>query len=559
MTKWYDNAIIYQVYPRSFQDSDNDGLGDLRGLINRLDHIKSLGVNTIWLNPVLTSPQVDNGYDVSNYYTIDSKFGDMPTMTELIEKAHQLGLHVLMDFVLNHTSDQHPWFQDALKSPNSLFRDYYIWQKTDNGLPPNNWGSFFGGSVWQEHPTEPGAYYFHLFDKHMPDLNWRNPEVREAMIEVAKFWVEKGIDGLRLDAFIHIAKGNLRQNYPTDSTQPVVAEPMFANLPNVVTYLQEFINELRKINSDLFILGEGASADPNLAALYTRKTNGRALCDAIVSFRNLPKKKKTATSLSTTLQLPQPEVLDVASLPVSIVEWQTTLAQTTQPTLYFSNHDLPRMATAYGDPQYPAESLKTLATMLYLQKGIPIIYYGEELGLKSAELTRFSAFQDQTVTDLEQQVPEGQKQAVLKALSQVHKTAARQAMSWDQSSNNGFSTHEPWLRVAPASTTVAQQDQDANSILNYYRALLKLKQSSLFSKGEFYLLNSSMKTIMFTRKFHGQVGLVVTNLSDQERTVTLPNFSLGQPVLTTGEWQQKAEELRLQPWSSVVFVNSSVQ
>ena len=392
----------------------------------------------------------------------------------------------------------------------------------------------------------------------MPDLNWRNPEVREAMIEVAKFWVEKGIDGLRLDAFIHIAKGNLRQNYPTDSTQPVVAEPMFANLPNVVTYLQEFINELRKINADLFILGEGASADPNLAALYTRKTNGRALCDAIVSFRNLPKKKKTATSLSTTLQLPQPEVLDVASLPVSIVEWQTTLAQTTQPTLYFSNHDLPRMATAYGDPQYPTESLKTLATMLYLQKGIPIIYYGEELGLKSAELTRFSAFQDQTVTDLEQQVPEGQKQAVLKALSKVHKTAARQAMSWDQSSNNGFSTHEPWLRVAPASTTVAQQESNQDSILNFYRRLLKLKQQSAFAIGDFELLNAPTSVIMYQRKSTDQSSLVITNLSQQEQTVTLPYKLTEQPQLITGNWQFKERELLLGPWASVVFVSQNL-
>lgn len=555
MTEWYDQAIVYQVYPRSFQDSNNDGIGDLRGLINRLDYIKALGVNTIWLNPVFTSPQVDNGYDVSNYYTIDPKFGDMSTMNELIEKAHQLGLHVMMDFVLNHTSDQHPWFQDALKGPNSLFRDYYIWERTENGLPPNNWGSFFGGSVWTEHPSEPGSYYFHLFDQHMPDLNWKNPEVREAMIEVAKFWVEKGVDGLRLDAFIHIAKGTLTQNYPTQSNEPVVAEPMFANLPNVVTYLQEFINELRKINPDLFILGEGASADPNLAALYTRETGGNKLCDAIVSFRNLPKKRVPATAVQNQFKLPQREALDVANLPVSIVEWQTVLAQTTQPTLYFSNHDLPRMATVYGDEDYPLESIKTLATMLYLQKGVPIIYYGEELGLKSAELTRFSAFQDQSVAELGKKVPADQKEAVLTSLSQIHKTAARQAMPWDQSANNGFSEHEPWLRVTQKQTTVAEQETDPDSILNFYRALLKLKQKPLFATGSFQLLNSPESVIMYQRNSDQQVAVVVTNLSRQAQKVQLPEGTVGQSQLATGEWHLTGQELSLGAWSSIVFVS----
>ncbi|WP_125605411.1 glycoside hydrolase family 13 protein [Lapidilactobacillus bayanensis] len=554
MTKWYDNAIIYQVYPRSFQDSNNDGLGDLRGVIQRLDYIKALGVNTIWLNPVFTSPQVDNGYDVSNYYTIDPKFGDMATMTELIDKAHALGLHVLLDFVLNHTSDKHPWFQDALKSPNSLFRDYYIWEKTTNGLPPDNWGSFFGGSVWAEHPSEPGSYYFHLFDQHMPDLNWKNPEVREAMIEVAKFWVEKGVDGLRLDAFIHIAKGNLHQNYPTDSDEPVVAEPMFANLPNVVTYLQEFVQELRKINPNLYILGEGASADPNLAALYTRPVAGSALCDAIVSFRNLPKQARPQTKVEQQWHLRQQEKLDLAALPDSIVTWQTVLAQTTEPVLYFSNHDMPRMATVYADPEAQEQSLKTLATMLYLQKGAPIIYYGEELGLTNVELTRFAAFQDNTVAALKDQVPAAEQSAVLKDLSQTHKTAARQVMPWDDTPNQGFSKHEPWLRVKGKQTSVAEQEQDSDSVLNFYRSLLRLKQTALFMKGDFCLLNSPAKTIVFTRELNGKVGLVLTNLSAQSVAVSLPDLSLGKPELAVGHWQITDSELQLAPWSSAVFM-----
>ncbi|WP_261807085.1 alpha-glucosidase [Lapidilactobacillus luobeiensis] len=559
MKQWYENAIIYQVYPRSFQDSDNDGLGDLQGLLDRLDYIKSLGVNTIWLNPVFTSPQVDNGYDVSNYFTVDPHFGTMATMDALIQRAHELDLHILLDFVLNHTSDQHPWFQDALKSPKSLFHDYYIWQDTPNGQVPNNWGSFFGGSVWEQVPAEPNTYYFHLFDKHMPDLNWANPEVRQAMIEVAKYWVEKGIDGLRLDAFIHIAKADLGQNFPTDQTGPVIAEPMYANLPNVVTYLQEFIDELRKINPDLFILGEGASADPALAALYTRTNRGSALCDAIVSFRNLPKQAVPAPKLTAAVKLPLAEQLDTAALPASIVQWQTALAQTTQPTLYFSNHDLPRMATVYADRKFESRSLKTLATMQYLQRGIPIIYYGEELGLHNAELARATAFQDQMTTTLIDQVPEAERPAVLQYLSGLHKTPARQAMPWDDSVHQGFSEHEPWLRTQPAPITVAAAEADPDSILNFYRKLFQLKQQPLFATGKFrLLLVKTAGLIVYQRQLGQKSALVLTNLTSE--TVTYQNddwlnaditFTVGQVTLDENSWH-------LAPWSTLVLQQDQV-
>ena len=230
MRHWYDQAIIYQIYPKSFQDSNNDGIGDLNGIRKRIPYLKELGINAVWLNPIFVSPQVDNGYDVSNYFAIDPKMGTMEDMDNLIKEMHEAGIHVIMDFVLNHTSDQHPWFQDAIKNPESIYRDYYIFAG-ENNQRPNNWGSFFGGSVWEKDPAGTGQFYFHLFDKRMPDLNWKNPEVRHAMIEIAKYWLEKGIDGLRLDAFIHIAKADLRQNFPVNSKdeEPVIAEPFFAN------------------------------------------------------------------------------------------------------------------------------------------------------------------------------------------------------------------------------------------------------------------------------------------------------------------------------------------
>ena len=264
MRHWYDRAIIYQIYPKSFQDSNGDGIGDLNGIRKRIPYLKELGVNAVWLNPVFVSPQVDNGYDVSNYFAIDPKMGTMEDMDDLIKEMHEAGIHVIMDFVLNHTSDQHPWFQDAIKNPDSIYRDYYIFAGKNNQRP-NNWGSFFGGSVWEKDPAGTGQFYFHLFDKRMPDLNWKNPEVRHAMSEIAKYWLEKGIDGLRLDAFIHIAKADLRQNFPVNSEneEPVIAEPFFANLPQVQKWMRPFCEEIKQDYPDALLLGEAASANVN--------------------------------------------------------------------------------------------------------------------------------------------------------------------------------------------------------------------------------------------------------------------------------------------------------
>ena len=266
MNTWYDQAIIYQIYPKSFQDSDGDGIGDLNGIRQRIPYLQDLGINAVWLNPVFVSPQVDNGYDVANYYAIDERMGTMADMQALIHELHEAGIRIILDFVLNHTSDQHPWFQDASRNVKSIYRDYYIFSGHHHKRP-NNWGSFFGGSVWSPDPAGTGQSYFHLFDQHMPDLNWANAEVRRAMGDVAEFWLNKGIDGLRLDAFIHIAKVDLAQNYPTLESQqePVIAEPFFANLPNVQRWLRPFCAQIKADFPNTFILGEAASANVNLA------------------------------------------------------------------------------------------------------------------------------------------------------------------------------------------------------------------------------------------------------------------------------------------------------
>lgn len=371
--KKYQDRIIYQIYPKSFRDSNGDGIGDLRGIIGKLEYLKDLGVNTIWLNPIFVSPQVDNGYDVSNYYALDEKMGTLHDFDEFVETAHSLGLDVILDFVMNHTSDKHPWFKDAIANERSLYRDYYLWAKGKDGKLPNNWGSFFGGSVWEKDPQADDVYYFHLFDKKMPDLNWRNPEVRRSMADIAKFWIDHGVDGFRLDAFIHIAKADFEQNMPSHGKKgPIVAEPFFANMPLVQTYLHEFVKTLREYKPDIFILGEAASADIDLAVDYTDPS--KEMCDTVVTFRYFEDDK---SKLDPELpEFGQPLPLKIETFKDTMVTWQKRLQKISYPTLYWNNHDMPRVLTRFAaESEHKKAAAKMLATLMYLQRGVPCIYW----------------------------------------------------------------------------------------------------------------------------------------------------------------------------------------
>lgn len=485
MAHWYDHAIIYQIYPKSFQDSNGDGIGDLNGIRQRIPYLQNLGVNAVWLNPVFVSPQVDNGYDVSNYFAIDPHMGTMEDMENLIKDLHQAGIHLIMDFVLNHTSDQHPWFQDAIKNPNSIYRDYYIFAGHD-GKRPNNWGSFFGGSVWDPDPAGTGQSYFHLFDKRMPDLNWKNPEVRHAMLEVAEYWLKKGIDGLRLDAFIHIGKADLRQNYPTktDDDQPVIAEPFFANLPQVQEWMRPFCEQIKQDYPDALLLGEAASASVNLAVDYTNRSNH--LMDSVITFRYFTDdESKIDPRFSEQYQ---PKDLDLTAFKQNQVVWQQTLAGVSQPTLYWNNHDMARIATRVAKTQTQA---KSLAMLMYLQRGIPIIYYGEELGMKNLHFTHAEQFEDQTVKpwlkDAEQFLS---KKDAMAMLSDNHKLPARGPMCWDDTKNHGFTDGTPWLTgISQNDATVASEMNVAGSMYSFYKQMLTLKKEKLFQNGTYYMLS----------------------------------------------------------------------
>lgn len=548
MKHWYDNAIIYQIYPKSFQDSNNDGIGDLNGIKRRIPYLEKLGVTAVWLNPVFVSPQVDNGYDVADYFAIDPHMGTMQEMEELIQAFHKAKIRVILDFVLNHTSDQHPWFQKAISQPQSKYRDYYIFAGKNNERP-NNWGSFFGGSVWEPDPKGTGQSYFHLFDKHMPDLNWQNPQVCQEMVKIAEFWLAKGIDGLRLDAFIHIAKADLRQNFPVNNHEDtVIAEPFFANLPKVQEWLAPFCQQIKNDFPDTLLLGEAASANVNLAADYTNKKN--QLLDSVITFRYfIDDESKIDSRLPVQYQ---PKGLNWQAFKQTQVIWQQTLAEISMPILYWSNHDMPRLATNIAHTKIQAQSL---AMLMYLQRGVPIIYYGEELGLQNLAFTSENQFADKSV---DQFIIEAKKLGIsekkaLKMVSATHKLPARGVMPWTSDRNYGFSAVKPWLDGEKADDgNVRDEIADPTSMLNFYRQLIALKKHELFQNGRFYLRETNQDSYVYQRDLVNSSAIVAVSLSCKKVSIKIPQ-NYQKEELVAGQYYLAGEELVLMPYSGVVL------
>lgn len=501
--RWWHEAIIYQIYPKSFKDSDKNGIGDIKGMTSSLEYVKSLGVNAIWINPIFVSPQIDNGYDISNFYAIDDNFGTLEQVEDLIKEAHKREIKVIFDLVLNHTSSKHPWFQEALKGKNNIYRDYYLWSDPNShGGPPNNWASFFGGSVWEKDERS-NQYYFHLFDKEMPDLNWKNLEVQKAMLDIARYWMSKGIDGFRLDAFIHIAKDDFSKQVQGNGDTPQIAEQYYANLPQVKTYLNQFIEELKKIKPDIFILGEAASATPAKAFEYVSDE----LCGAIISFDHLKENAKS-------------HLLDYDAFKQSMKEWQKTFTGEYYPTLYWNNHDMPRVLSRFGNTEkYRVQSAKALATAMYLLKGIPVIYYGEEIGMKNLTVSSIDFFEDSKIVDNYYDLVKKTNQApqkILLTLANNHKEVGRGCMQWDYKKYTGFSDDAPWNGVNEESGyNVFEQEKKTDSILNFYRDLLELKKQPIFQRGETIFLETPSEIFAYSRVLDKKEMIVVVNLSDR--------------------------------------------
>ncbi len=509
---WWKEAVIYQIYPRSFQDSDGDGVGDLRGIIRRLDYLQQLGVTVIWLNPCYPSPQVDNGYDISDYCAIAPEFGTMADFEELLRELHARGMKLVMDLVVNHTSDQHPWFMQSRSSKDNPYRDYYIWRKGKNGAPPNNWASHFTPSAW-EYDAATDEYYLHLFAKEQPDLNWENPKVRQEVHKLMRFWLDKDIDGFRMDVINMIKKP---EGLPDSQLPPSTAEgfsfdsDLYANNPGLVDFFREMKTEVLS-RYDVMTVGETARVTPEIALQYVGEPE--RLLSMIFHFQIVELRDQFTWGKFKAIQR----------------KWVNALWGKGWGSQYLQNHDQARCVSVYGDDgAYREQSAKMLATLLHTLPGTPYVYQGEELGMCNTPFTDISQFNDINAKfDYEEMVAQGKTpQEALAVLNRYSRDHARTPMQWDATPNAGFTTGKPWLMVNPnyPQINAARQMQDEDSVWNYYRALMALRKAHpVMVYGSWTEYEPQREDVyLYTRTLDSERWLVALNLTGAPTKVAVP-------------------------------------
>lgn len=495
---WWKNEVVYQIYPRSFQDTNQDGIGDIPGIINRLGYLEKLGIGAIWLSSIYQSPNFDNGYDVSDYEAINPEYGTMADLEQLIEEAGKRNIRIIMDLVLNHTSDQHKWFLEAQKGKENPYRDYYIWRDPVNNAEPNDLPGGFGGSAW-EYDEKSGQYYFHLFSKQQPDLNWENPQLREEIYNLMNFWLEKGIQGFRLDVIDLIGK--------------VPDRKITVNGPKLHDYLQEMNRETFG-RYDTLTVGETWSASPEVALLYTEPH--RKELSMIFSFEHMVLDEVPGTSKWNIKSFSIPD------LKRAIQKWQLALDGKGWNSLFWNNHDLPRIVSRWGnDKEYRVESGKMFAILLHLLKGTPYIYQGEEIGMTNTELTDVSQINDiESLNVYEEWTRQGcNKAEIFAALNAKGRDHARTPMQWSRAKNAGFTEGNPWLAVNPnyEMINVEAALEDPDSLFYTYQRLIQLrKENPLLMFGNFKLLCPEHPQIFaYERTYAGARWIVVANMSEE--------------------------------------------
>ncbi|HFI0039925.1 TPA: alpha-glucosidase [Streptococcus suis] len=505
MTKyWWQETVVYQIYPRSFRDSNGDGIGDIAGIIDKLDYLSTLGIGAIWLSPVYKSPNDDNGYDISDYCDIMEEFGTMEDMERLIAEADKRDIKIVMDLVLNHTSDEHEWFIQAKKGKDNPYRDYYIWADpaADGGVP-NGLRSTFSGPAWTL-DEESGQYYLHQFSRKQPDLNWENPKVRQEIYDMINFWIKKGVGGFRLDVIDLIGKEPL--------------EMITNNGPKLHDYLQEMNRETYG-NSDLLTVGETWGATPEIAMLYSdpeRNELSMVFQFEHVSLDQQPGKDKWDL-----------KELDIRELKEVMTKWQTSLGDKGWNSLFWNNHDLPRIVSRWGnDGKYREKSAKAFAILLHMMKGTPYIYQGEEIALTNTPITDIQQADDiESINLYNERLGQGYpSEDILTSINAKGRDNARRPMPWDSSSNGGFTSGTPWLALNPHFEEINVADALAreSSIFYTYQRLIQLRKASpIIVWGDFHLLDTAEKVFAYTRSYQNQQWLIVVNLSDQEQTFQL--------------------------------------
>lgn len=552
---WWRRAVVYQVYPRSFQDASGDGLGDIRGVISRLDHLVELGVDAVWLSPVYSSPQHDNGYDIADYQAIDPMFGTLEDVDELIAAMHQRGLRLIMDLVVNHTSDEHPWFLESRKA-GSPKRSWYFWRPgrpdpegaPGSTLPPNNWSSVFLGPAWTLDPSS-SEYYMHSFSVKQPDLNWREPQVREAVYSMMRWWLDRGVDGFRMDVINLISKPADLPDAPGGPTGGNQME-LVVNDPDLHEHLAEMHREVfdRYPDRTFLTVGEMLAVSPEQAVLVTDPS--RRELDMVFQFEHVDVDYGMLGKYD-----PQP--LKLPDLKTSLARWQDALAERGWNSLYFNNHDQPRALSRWGnDHQYWRESATLLAGILHMHRGTPFVYQGEEIGMTNYPFARVEDFRDiEAARAYELATGMGMApEMILPAMAKMGRDNARTPMQWDGDAEGGFSTARPWLAVNQNHLwlNVAAQRDDADSVLSFYKRLIALRKSEdVLTIGSFTLLEPDHAALWaYLRESDAARLLVLANLSDKAIDVPAgePFSGLEGGRMLVGNYPEGSVSASLQPW-----------
>ena len=552
--KWWKESVVYQIYPRSFCDSNGDGIGDLRGIISKLDYLEELGVDVLWLSPIYKSPNDDNGYDISDYRDIMDEFGTLDDFDELLTKAHEHHLKIMLDLVVNHTSDEHKWFMESRSSKDNPYRDYYIWEKGKDGNPPNNWDSNFSGSAWEYDETT-DMYYLHLFSTKQPDLNWRNEKVREEVYDLMKWWLDKGIDGFRMDVINMISKV---KGYPDGKPIPGSKYgdrlPYVMNGPHVHEYLQE-MNHRVLSKYDLITVGEAPCTSVEDAQKYT--VFDRDELNMVFTFEHMD--VDADNGLKWTDKKP-----DLVELKKVFSKCQTGLDGVGWNSLYLNNHDQPRMVSRFGDDgKYWKESAKMLAICLHMMQGTPYIYQGEEIGMKNIEFQSIEECNDiEAINAYKEYTSDGRisPEDMMRYINKKGRDNARTPMQWNDTENAGFTTGTPWFTVNPnyKEVNVAEQEKDPDSILNFYKHLIQMrKEYPIIVYGSYKLLYPDHKTaFVYERMLEDEKLLVACNFSAEELELEVPaEFVQKEAELLISNYHEAkiSEKLVLRPYEARVY------
>ena len=551
--RWYKESVFYQIYPRSFKDSDGDGIGDIRGIISKIDYLADLGIDAIWFSPLYPSPNADYGYDISDYCAINPEFGTMEDFDEMVELLHQKGIRVIMDLVVNHTSDEHPWFIESRSSKENPKRDYYIWRDAVDGHEPNNWGSAFSGSAW-EWDEKTQMYYLHCFSKKQPDLNWENPKVRDDVFAMMDWWCRKGIDGFRMDVISMISKKDGLPDVPTDGG--LYGNCMYGtcNGPHVHEYLQE-MNQRVLSKYDLMTVGECAGVTIEEAKKYAN-AEGTEL-NMVFQFEH--------TSLdSGTMDKWCKKPIPLQELKANLSKWENELEGKAWNSLYFCNHDQPRIVSRLGDDS--PLSAKCIATVLHMMQGTPYVYQGEELGMTNCPFGSIENYRDLESINAYHELTEAglrQPEELLECIAYKSRDNARTPMQWNSSKNGGFTEGAPWIMVNPnyKEINAEQEMADPDSVFHYYQHLIALRRSSSWSDiivyGHYELLApENPQVFAYTREYEGRKLLVICNLSSEKVSFEIPDsvsWTQADRLIGNYKYQELARKTELRPWEAEVW------